>query len=141
MLSLAALLLATVSCSKTPSWFKGKFRFDQARTTQQIEAAAKQKQDGLASVVADLAVAVAPQILQEKWGDVLITITAEDIATVRKGSGSAVKYEVFDKAKTGTVTIKLADGKVETWTQTETGISRPAENTPELMLHFMRVKE
>jgi hypothetical protein len=134
------VITVCTGCAKTPSWLIGKFQFDNTRTTLQITKAAEGKTEALAGVVAGLAAAVAPQVLEEKWGNTTLTFTKSEMITLTNGSGHVVQFEVFESPSPDAVTIKTQEGKVETWRRTETGISRAAENVPALQLYFKRMK-
>jgi hypothetical protein len=139
------LLSIISSCSKTPTWLKGKFEFDMAATTKQLsdaehKAKANNKHESLlGSVVVGLALSLAPGAIEQKHGGTILTISDTDFATVKGGTGSSLKFEVFEAPTADSISIKLADGKIETWTQTPTGIMRKAEGTVPFLLHYKRV--
>ena len=142
---LFAALSQLVGCSKTPTWFIGCFEFDAEESLKPLlDASSKDKKpepkkdEGMVGALQGLATALAPLALAQKFGGATITITKDEIITTKGGSGTVVKFEVYQLPDKDTVVIKTSENKIETWKKTNSGISQKATGDIELIIPFKR---
>lgn len=141
--AILALTLLFAGCSRTPSWFAGDFEFDAAEALKPLveptRAAGKPESkagDGLKRLVT----LFAPLALGQKYDGSRIRITRNEIIQTRNGSGTVVKFEVYEVPNNDTVVIKTSDNKIETWIRTKNGIGQKATGDIDLIVPFKRKK-
>ena len=132
-------------CSKTPGWFIGKYQFDLETTMKGIKNAEskmtseKKKDDGLVGAANALALALAPIAFAKVYEDTTITISSSEFIAMKGGSGTVLKFEVFEAPSRDRISIKTSKGDIETWVQTENGIAKDTGGDVSIMIHFKRV--
>jgi hypothetical protein len=142
--AIALFLICLASgCSKTPAWIMGKFEIDPAATMKEVEKAkadveAEKKKGNQPNLAKGLALVFAPFAVGKLYEGSILTITANEIITTKAGNGTVVKFEVHETPTKNSVSIKTSEGKVETWTKTETGIAKIAEGDLPILVHFKR---
>lgn len=142
---LLAALSQLVGCSKTPTWFIGSFEFDAEESFKPLlDAASKEekpepkKDEGMVGALKGLATVFAPLALAQEYGGATLTITRDEIIMTKGGSGSVVKFEVYQRPDPDTVMIKTSENKIETWKKTHSGISQKATGDLDLFIPFKR---
>ena len=142
---LFAALSQLVGCSKTPTWFIGSFEFDAEESFKPLLDAASKKEkpepkkdEGMVGALKGLATVFAPLALAQEYGGPTVTISRDEIVTTKGGSGTVVKFEVYQLPDKDTVVIKTSENKIETWKRTNSGISQKATGDLDLFIPFKR---
>lgn len=145
LIASAALIASLMSCSKTPKWFVGRYEFDAAQSMKPLTEKSGDsktrdvKKDGnMIDAVKGLATVLAPFALIKQFEGAMITITYSEIITTKGGSGTVVKFEVYQTPDADSVMLKTSENKIETWIRTPTGIAQKASGDLDILIPFKR---
>ncbi len=138
-----ALLLT--GCSKTPSWFSGTYEFDAEESLKPLVEKSKSRdskepkpKEDVVGAFKELAVTLAPLALAQKFHRVTIAITDKEIISTKGGTGTVVRYEVYQRPDRDTIVIKTSENKIETWRRTPAGIAQKGDGDIDLWIPFKR---
>jgi hypothetical protein len=138
-LLLAATAVLLASCSKTPSWLRGKFELDQQRTSAEIQAIkSKGEQPSLLGALLDIGKALAPIAVAQKFDGSTITVTDVEMVITKNGTGTVEPFTVHEQ-QGESIMLKTASNEVQTWIKTDSGIALKAAKGLPFTVHFKRV--
>ena len=144
-LAIAILSLGSTSCSKTPKWFLGTYEFDALESLKPLmgkpvdpEAKKMKKDENKVDAMKGLLNVFAPIALAKAFEGATLTITDGEIVTTKAGTGTVVRFEVYQIPDANTVVLKTSENKIETWIRTATGIAQKASGDIDLLVPFKR---